>query len=140
MSTTRLWRQPQTLRHKIEETQGLTLLEVMFAMALVTVALFTLSGLAIVGIKGASTANKLTTATTLAQEKLEDIIRTGYRPHLATRHTETESYGSIPDFPLYKRVSQTTPHTPLSGMHTTTVMVSWEQDTHSVTLTTAFTE
>ena len=131
------WPEP---REKIAEAEGLTLLEVMFAMALVTVALLTLSGLAIVGIKGASTANKFTTAITLAQEKLEEMISAGYTPHLATTHTVTEPYQSIPAFPLYKRISTRTPHTPISGMHTTTVIVSWDKDLHSITLTTAVTE
>jgi len=120
--------------------QGLTLVEVVIAMGLVFLALLALSGLAIVSMKGAATAKHLTTATVLAQEKLEDVKLTGYNPNIVSRVEVDEPYESLPDFPLYKRVSTIDPNNPTVGMQTVTVTVSWADDNHSVSMTTFLTE
>ena len=120
--------------------QGLTLVEVVIAMGLVFLALLALSGLAIVSMKGAATAKHLTTATVLAQEKLEDVKLTGYNPDIVSRVEVDEPYESLPDFPLYKRVATIDPNNPTVGLQTVTVTVSWADDNHSVSMTTFLTE
>ena len=120
--------------------QGLTLVEVIIAMGLVFMALLALSGLATVSLKGAATAKHLTTATVLAQEKLEDVKLTGYNADIVSRVEVDEPYESLPDFPLYKRVLTIDPNNPTIGLQTVTVMVSWADDRHAVSLSTILVE
>ncbi len=120
--------------------QGLTLVEVIIAMGLVFMALLALSGLATVSLKGAATAKHLTTATVLAQEKLEDVKLTGYNPDIVSKVEVDEPYESLPDFPLYKRVSKIDPNNPMVGLQTVTVTVLWADDDHSVSMATILTE
>ncbi len=120
--------------------QGLTLVEVVIAMGLVFMALLALSGLATVSLKGAATAKHLTTATVLAQEKLEDVKLTGYNPDIISRVEVDEPYESLPDFPLYKRETTIDPNNPTVGLQKVTVTVLWADDDHSVSMATILTE
>lgn len=117
--------------------QGLTLVEVVIAMGLVFLALLALSGLATVSLKGAATGKHLTTATALAQEKIEDLKLNGYKATIVGSKVEIdEPYESLSDFPLYRRVSIIEPRNPTVGLHTLTVTVSWADDSHAVSLST----
>ena len=120
--------------------QGLTLIEVVIAMGLVFLALLALSGLATVSWKGSATGRHLTTATILAQEKIEDIKLDGYNPVIASKIKDDEPYESLPDFPLYRRVSTIEPNHPTVGLQAVTVTVSWAADSHAVSLSTIFVE
>jgi len=120
--------------------QGLTLVEVVIAMGLVFMALLALSGLATVSLKGAATAKHLTTATVLAQEKLENVKLTGYNPDIVSRVEVDEPYESLSDFPLYKRETTIDPNNPTVGLQKVTVTVLWADDDHSVSMATILTE
>ena len=120
--------------------QGLTLVEVVIAMGLVFLALLALSGLATVAWTSSATGRHLTTATLLAQEKIEEFTLDGYNPTLLGTVDIDEPYGSLLDFPLYKRVSTIEPNNPIIGLQTLTVTVSWADDSHAVTLMTLLSE
>jgi len=120
--------------------QGLTLVEVVIAMGLVSLALLALSGLATVSWKGAATGRHLTTATVLAQEKLEALTLAGYNPTILSKVEIDEPYESLPDFPLYSRVSTIEPSNPIVGLQTLTVRVSWADDSHAVSFSTLLAE
>ena len=62
---------------------GVSLLEVLVAMALVSVVMLGMAGFSTIAIKGSAFSQKLTTAVTLAQDALEEVRRVGYRPHLS---------------------------------------------------------
>ncbi len=124
----------------MDNRQGLTLIEVVIAMGLVFLALLALSGLATVSWKGLATGRHLTTATILAQEKIEDIQLNGYNPTIASKVDGDEPYESLPDFPLYRRVSTIEPNHPTVGLQTVTVTVSWAADGHAVSLSTILAE
>ena len=109
-------------------------------MGLVFVALLALSGLAAVSMKGSATGKHLTTATVLAQEKIEDYKLDGYNPTILSKIEVNEPYESLPDFPLYRRMSTIEPINPASGLQTVTVTVSWADDNHSVSLSTMLAE
>ncbi|MDT7042019.1 hypothetical protein [Candidatus Nitronereus thalassa] len=120
--------------------RGLTLVEIIIAMGLVFVALLALSGLATVSWKGAATGKHLSTATFLAQEKIEQLTLIGYNPAILGQIVTDEPYESLLDFPLYRRVIAISPNTPNVGLHTITVTVSWAEDRHSVSLSTIVAE
>ncbi|MYF25333.1 MAG: hypothetical protein F4224_08615 [Nitrospira sp. SB0678_bin_10] len=114
--------------------QGLTLLEAVIAMALFFVAVLAFAGVAVTASKGAAASKHLTVATTLAQDKLERVRGSGY--DLAAARETTETYGTIPDFDMYQRVVRMETGRPVPGLQTATVMVSWADDLHSVTVST----
>lgn len=114
--------------------KGLTLLEAVIAMALFFIAVLAFAGVTVTASKGAAASKHLTTATTLAQEKLEQVRSAGYDAAAALE--TTEAYGSMPDYPLYQRVVRMETGRPVPGLQTATVTVWWADDRHSVTVST----
>jgi len=119
---------------------GLALLEVLIALALVSVVLLGLAGLSTVAIKGSSLSREMTTAITLAQDKLEEVRLGGYRASLSGSISQVEPYGSITDEPFYTRTVFVQPNTPMVGLQTVTVTVHWDADAHSASLSTMMAE
>ena len=121
---------------------GFTLIEVLVAIVILTVGLLGMASMTGVIIRGNKLSNDLTTATTLAQDKMEDIRRLGYSGTPTSDTTVTENYNSISDYAAYKRVTVTDVYTsgttwPPSGMKDITVTVYWDSDRHSVELKTS---
>ena len=114
--------------------KGLTLLEAVIAMTLFFIAVLAFAGAAVTASKGAAASKHLTTATTLAQESLEQVRSAGYDAAAALE--TTEAYGSMPDYPLYQRVVRMETGRPVPGLQTATVTVWWADDRHSVTVST----
>jgi len=110
---------------------GFTLMEVLVAMVILTVGLLGMAALITGIINSNKLSNRMSVATVVAQDKMEDIKRIGY----ADAEAGTEPYGGA-DFPLYKRVTDVASGSPASGMKTITVTVSWDADAHSVELKT----
>ncbi len=119
---------------QVTNHKGLTLLEAVIAMALFFIAVLAFSGVAVTASKGAAASKHLTTATILAQSKLEQVRSAGYDP-AAARET-TEAYGTIPGSDLYQRVVRMETGRPVPGLQTATVTVWWADDRHSVTVAT----
>lgn len=114
--------------------KGLTLLEAVIAMGLFFVAVLAFAGAAVTASKGAAASKHLTMATTLVQNKLEQVRSAGYDP--AAAFETTEAYGTIPDFDMYQRIVRMETGRPVPGLQTATVTVSWADDRHSVTVST----
>ncbi len=111
---------------------GFTLIEVLIAIAILTIGLLAISALTVGIMRGNTHSDRLTTATMLAQEKMEDISRLGYSGAIDS----TEDYNSIASYPLFKRVTSIAASTPGSNMKTSTVTVYWDSDDKSVVLQT----
>jgi len=118
--------------------KGFTLIEVLIATLILAIGLLSLATLAGTVIRGNSFSNKMTTATTLAQDKMEEIKGLGYDN--ADTAAGTENYGSIADYVAYKRVATVSTDSPPTGMKTVTVKVSWDADAHFVELKTILAE
>lgn len=113
---------------------GFTLIEVLVAIVILSVGLLGMASLTIGIINGNKLSNDLTMATTLAQDRMEDIRRLGYSGTSATTTTTTENYNSITGYEAYKRETETTVNSPVTGMKTITVTVYWkdsDQTDHS---------
>jgi len=123
-----------------DHRKGMTLLEVVVAMGLVFVALLALAGLATTAIKGAAAGKHMTVATSLAQEKLEEIMRGGYRRDAVEGWASVEAYGSLVEYPLYQRTTRIQSQVLMAGLYIVSVTVSWEKDQHAVTLSTMVAE
>lgn len=111
-----------------DNNSGFTLMEVLVAMVILTVGLLGTAALIIGIINGNKTSNRISTATVLAQDKMEEIKSMEYL------NVAAEPLSIITDYPLYKRKVAVDPLG--TGMKTVTVTVSWDSNAHSVELKT----
>jgi prepilin-type N-terminal cleavage/methylation domain-containing protein len=110
------------------ENKGFTLMEVLIAIVVLSVALLALAGLQINSIQRNSFGNHMTEAITLAKDKLEGM-----------KNTEWDQIGDISDDPpgasglIYHRecsVSQS------GKIKIVTITVTWDNGNHRVALVT----
>jgi prepilin-type N-terminal cleavage/methylation domain-containing protein len=120
------------MRRLHKNNKGFTLLEILIAITVFSIGLLGMATLTTGIIRGNLASKNLTTATTLAQDQMENVIRIGY----TGASSKDENYGNIADYPLYKRVTVIDNNKPAADMKTMTVTVSWDSDAHSVILRT----
>ena len=128
---------------------GFTLIETVIAMLVLTIGLLGMAALSISVMQGNKSSNQISTATALAQDKLEKLRGLGSAELMENDPAGTENYGLIrinededppPEFYPYKRVVETADNTYYDGSgnivtttKTVTVTVEWEDTkTHSV--------
>lgn len=121
-----------------DNSNGFTLIEIMIAIFILTVALLGMAAVTVSVINGNAFSKEITTATTLAQDKMEEIKNLGYSGTPSSDTTTTEDYKSITDYPTYKRDTEIDAASPGANMKTITVTVSWKRGstTHNVILKT----
>ncbi|RJQ64137.1 MAG: prepilin-type N-terminal cleavage/methylation domain-containing protein [Desulfobacteraceae bacterium] len=118
------------------DCNGFTIIEVLVTMSILSIGLLGMSALITGILSGNVYNNRLTTATTLAQEKMEDVRRIGYTGVSAA----TENYGDITGFSLFKRATTVAANSPTAGMKTVVVSVYWDSDNKSVGMKTILTQ
>lgn len=117
--------------------KGFTLLEILVAITILSIGLLGMAGMTTTIIHGNSLSNKVTTATTLGQDRLEHFKRLGYsNTPTTTLPPDVEPYNSITNYPFYKRESFIEVNKPAVHMKTVTITVSWDNDAKSVALQT----
>lgn len=116
---------------------GFTLLEVLIALVVLCVGIVGAAGLAVTTVQGNDAANKVTRATILAKDKIEEVRTAGYAA--ADAQAGTEAYGSISGDPAFRRVTTVTDDTPDVWMKTVSVTVEWASGGHTVALSTIIT-
>ncbi len=112
--------------------KGFTLLEILVAVTLLTIGLLGVAGLTVGIMRGNIHSNIVTTATTLAQDRMEEIRKRGY-DNVDTTTFPDEDYNTITNFPFYKRVTSIAVG-PSVNMKTVTITVSWDGGASSVAL------
>lgn len=105
-------------------------------MGVLSVALLGMAVMVVTVIHGNQFSKELTTATILAQDKIEEMQLLKYKGISATNTTFQETYHSITNYPKYKRVTAIEVGTPVSGMKKVTVSVFWDSDQHFVRVKT----
>src|SRR5919108_2968420 len=117
-----------------KNTNGFTLIEILIATVIITVASLGVASLTIGVIRGNSFSKRLTTATTLAQDRLEEIKGIGYSN--APMGNTPGTYGDIPNFGGYKRDTSVAyvNGDPASKMKKIDVTVYWDSDKRHVTV------
>lgn len=118
------------------EAEGFTLIEVLIAVLLLGIGLISMASLAATVINGNASSGRLTTATTLAEDKLEEIQRLGYAN--AENGAGTES--SVSGYTSFSRATTVTAGSPGTDMKTATVVVYWDPGSHSLTMQTILAE
>lgn len=115
---------------ELHSNRGFMLIEVILAIAIIAIGLFAVMSLATVVIKGNTQSKKVTTAITLAQDKMEYFKGIGYDNVSGTYTVSTDYY-------LNALVQNNIPGT---NTKTITVDVYWNPGTttskHKVTLKT----
>jgi prepilin-type N-terminal cleavage/methylation domain-containing protein len=118
---------------------GFTLTEVLIAVVILSVGLLGLSAMTIAMTKSLAFGNKLTTATALAQKKLEEIKNTRYADVTSVNYP-LEDYNTIAGYSHYSRSVTITTDSPVANTKTVVVTTAWKRDTagtpYSVTLKT----
>ena len=115
-------------RHLVKN-KGFTLIEVLVAVVVLSVALLALAGLQIISIRGNSFGNHMTEAATLAKDLMEEMKNSEWK-QIAGR-SDYHPKGDSPNF--YHRVCSVTE---LDKIKTVTVTVSWDNGNHQVTMVT----
>lgn len=109
------------------DRRGFTLVEIMIAVFVLTVALIGLISVTVMVINGNDFSRRMTTATTLAKDKIEQVKRMTYTSVAAGVTTDywnaDSSAGSSGAY--FTRVMTVTNSTPAANMKTVVVVVSW---------------
>ncbi len=121
--------------HKLQNNNGFTLVELMVSIAIIAIGMFAVMSLVVIVIRGNSFSDNMTTATVLAQDRMEDVRRLGYAG-IPGPIPPVEGYGTMTAYPLYRRVSTINVDIPSVGMTTVNVTVFWDSNNHSVALDT----
>ena len=101
---------------RLRNNNGFTLVEIIVAMGILTIALLGLVSVTVMVIKGNSFSKTMTTATTLAKYKMEQLKNTSY----ASLAGGTDTVESI-----YTRTWTVTNDSPATSMKTVVVTVQW---------------
>jgi len=118
--------------------RGFTLLEILVAITILTVGLLGGAGLTVGVMRGNLASNRVTTATALAQDKMEFIKRMDYGDVTAANLPLEDYNGGIQDYPLYSRDTFITANGP--GMKTVRVIVYWDAGNAWVSVETILAE
>ncbi|HOG08693.1 MAG: prepilin-type N-terminal cleavage/methylation domain-containing protein [Syntrophales bacterium] len=108
-------------------SRGFTLIEIMIAIFLLVVAMLGVISVTVMVIKGNSFSKTMTTATTLAADKMEELKNTAYASVVSGNDTQET---------LYTRTWVVTNNSPATGMKTVVVTVAWnwQGNNHDVVL------
>ena len=139
-------------RKKFTEKQGFTLLEVLIAMATLTVGLLAVGAMQVSSIRGNLMSGNTSIALSLAGERIEDLMNRNIHDSLLAdlspaNNSNLASIASV-DFEerlngrgqvvaggLYRRIWNIADDTPTISLKTITVIVTWENNKHRVALT-----
>ena len=114
-------------------------MEIVVAMTILTVGLLGVGGLTIGTIRGNLASKNVTSATVIAQARLEDVQRAGYTNATSANFPAGPVNVSMSGA-TYSRLTTINNNfagsTPTANVKTITVTVSWSAGAHSVALNT----
>ena len=117
---------------KLYYEKGFTLLEVLVAITILSIGLLGVASLTTGIIKGNLYSKNVTSATVVAQQKIEEIQRVGYDNANSLAGTATLSMGGY----NFTRVTTISDATPAANMKTARVTVAWNPGGYSISLDT----
>jgi Tfp pilus assembly protein PilV len=106
----------------LQEANGFALIEILIATVIITTVTLGVVTLTVGIMRGNSFSKRLTTASTLVQDQLEDLKRLGYAN--VGIAAGTQNYGTIANFSGYKRVVTVTNDIPAAKMKTVNELVA----------------
>ncbi len=105
---------------------GFTMMDMLIALALLTIGLLGMAKLTVAIIFGNQVSNMVTKATIVAESKMEDIRRSGYKGIASTDTTNTDDFNEINNYPEFQRITKIDADAPVEGIKTITVTVNWK--------------
>ncbi len=112
----------------MRSNKGFTLIECLIAISILSIALLATASLTISIIKDNHVARRFSTATTLVQDKVEDLKMLSY---LAVA-SSSEGYNTIAGYSVFRRNTIVTVNSPVAGAKQISVTVFWDNDARKV--------
>lgn len=116
------------MTERLRHNHGFTLVEIMIAIAILVLALLGLASLAVMVIKGNAFSKTLTTATTLAKDRMEQLKNTSYdtlAPGTDYAAMDATVQATRASDTVYTRTWTVNANSPASDMTTIIVTVDW---------------
>ena len=107
---------------------GFTLVESMLTLAIMSVGLLALAGLQITALRGNALSRRITTAVSIAEQRIEQLKNTSY----ATVQAEDATQVTASDLHFTRQVTVT--NGPLPNTKSVSVLVSWQDQSKTHTL------
>jgi type IV pilus assembly protein PilV len=109
----------------LKDRRGFTLIEVLLTTVLLSVAFLGMGAMTMGSIRGISFSDNLTTATTLAKTRIEQIEHADYATVISVNYPR-EDYATLVGYEQFQREVDITLG-PEPNMKTVTVIVSWRE-------------
>lgn len=124
-------------KHSLSIAEGFTLIEIMIAVAIISIGLLALGGLQVSLVRGNALSQRMTAAISVAEQKIEQVKNTSYANIEAESSTQIQASG----FNFTRQVT-VTDNSPLANTKTVNVAVTWSDGlkTHTVPFTTIITQ
>ena len=102
------------------------MVDMLIALILLTIGLLGMAKLTVLIIFGNQVSNMVTKATIVAESKMEEIRRLGYKGITAEDTTNTDDFKEINNYPDFQRITEIDVDAPVEGLKTITVTVNWK--------------
>lgn len=117
------------MRIRLKNQKGFTLMEVMIAVIILSVALLALAGLQIVSIRGNAFGGTMTEAITLARDKIEDLKRDDWDNVVVGNHYDDQVVRGITYVRNWRVETD-------GRTKKVTIDVSWDNGNHQISMAT----
>ena len=116
------------VQHSIGPNAGFTLVESMLTLAIISVSLLALAGLQITALRGYALSRRITTATSIAEQRIEQLKNTSYT------NIQAEAATPVTASNLHFTRQVTVTNGPLPNTKSVSVLVSWQEQSKPHTL------
>ncbi len=121
----------------LSTAEGFTLIEIMIAVAIISIGLLALGGLQVSLVRGNALSQRMTAAISVAEQQIEQVKNTPYANIQSQSATQIQASGLN-----FTRQVTVTDNSPLANTRSVNVTVAWSDGlkTHMVPLTTVISQ
>ena len=121
---------------RLSNQNGFTLLELLIALTILTIGLLGLAGLHIAAIQGNVSGFKISTATAVAQERVEELKALDGSSAALSTGAHADDGNQVVQGITYNRSYTIQDNTPVSGTSTMTLTITWVEPRTGITRNT----